>query len=99
MHGVQVQSLIGELRSHLPRGQEKKNIKQKHIVEDSIKTLKMVHIKKIFLKFNNDWLSILTFPLANLHEDHMGKRKFKGKQEKLAVCTGWKNDEESDVMP
>ena len=29
----------------------------------------------------------------------MGKRKSKGKQEKLAVCTGWKNDEESDILP
>ena len=45
---VQVQSLIGELRSHMPRGQKNQNIKQKRIVKDSIKTLKMVHIKNFF---------------------------------------------------
>ena len=29
MQGVWVQSLVGELRSHRPRGQKKQNIKQK----------------------------------------------------------------------
>ena len=52
MQGLQAQSLIGELTSHMPRGRKKnpkkQNIKQNHIVKDSIKTLKMVHIKNFF---------------------------------------------------
>ena len=43
---VQVRSLVGELGSHMPRGQ-KNNIKNRsNIVTSSVKTLKMVHIKK-----------------------------------------------------
>ena len=48
MQGVQVRPLVGELRSHMPRGQKIQNIKKprSNIVTNSIKTLKMVHIKK-----------------------------------------------------
>ena len=42
MQGLQVPSLVGELRSHMPRGQKKKIDK----VTNSMKTLKMIHIKK-----------------------------------------------------
>ena len=41
-----VQPLVRELRSHMPQGQKKQNIKQKQYATDSIKTLKMAHIKK-----------------------------------------------------
>ena len=44
--GVRVQSLIRELRFHLPEGQEKKKKNRDSIVTNSIMTLKMVHIKK-----------------------------------------------------
>ena len=48
--GVRVQSLIRELRFHLPEGQEKKKKNRDSIVTNSIMTLKMVHIKKKPLK-------------------------------------------------
>ena len=50
-------SMVGELRSHMNRSQKKQNIKQKqyiilkkrsNIVTNSIKTLKMFHMIKIF---------------------------------------------------
>ena len=44
MQGVLVQSLVGELRSHMPQIK-----KPKHKTE-AIKTLKMVHVKKIHIK-------------------------------------------------
>ena len=55
MQGVWVQSLVGELGSHMPHGQKKQTniknpIKQKQHCTNSIKTLKMVHIKKILKK-------------------------------------------------
>ena len=40
--------LAGELRSHMPPGQKTKTENRNSIVTNSIKTLKMVHIKKIF---------------------------------------------------
>ena len=50
MKGIQVQSLVGELRFHKPHGkqkqQEQQTNKQSSIVTNSIKTLKIVHIKK-----------------------------------------------------
>ena len=45
MQWVQIWSLVGELRFHLPRGQKKKKSKS-NIVTNSVNTLKMVHIKK-----------------------------------------------------
>ena len=42
---VGVQSLVGELRSHMPHGQRTKTENRNHIVTNSIKTLKVVHIK------------------------------------------------------
>ena len=47
---VQVPSLARELRSHMPRGQKTKTQNRSNIVTNSIKTLKMVHIKKMFKK-------------------------------------------------
>ena len=44
--GVQVRSLVGELKSHMPPGQKTKIQNRINIVANLIKTLKMVHIKK-----------------------------------------------------
>ena len=41
--GVQVRSMVGELKSHVPCSQI---VKWKNIVTNSIKTFKMIHIKK-----------------------------------------------------
>ena len=49
MQGVQVRSLVGELGSHTPRDQKTK-CKRSNIVTNSIKTLKIAHIKKNLLK-------------------------------------------------
>ena len=46
MQRVQVQALVGELRSHMPQGQKTKTENRNNIVTNSIKTLKMVHIKE-----------------------------------------------------
>ena len=46
MQREQVQSLLGELRSSMPCGQKTKTKNRSNIVTHSIKTLKMVHIKK-----------------------------------------------------
>ena len=46
MQGVWVRSLVGELRSHMPKGQKTKNIKSRsNIVTNAIKPLKMVQFK------------------------------------------------------
>jgi len=45
MKGIQVQYLVGELRFHKPHGKKQTN-KTSSIVTNSIKTLKIVHIKK-----------------------------------------------------
>ena len=44
--GVWVQSLVGELGSYVLHSQKSKTGNRSHIVTKSIKTLKMVHIKK-----------------------------------------------------
>ena len=45
--GVTVPALVRKLRSHLPQGQNTKDMKNRsNIVTNSIKTFKMVHIKK-----------------------------------------------------
>ena len=55
MQGVQVQSFVGELRSYLCSKNKNKNT-PKHktnktsILTNSVKTLKMVHLKKSFKK-------------------------------------------------
>ena len=46
MEGVQVQSLVGELRSHMSQDQKAKTWNRRDIVTYSIKTLKIIHIKK-----------------------------------------------------
>ena len=46
MQGVQVQSLARELGSHMPCGRKTKTWNRNNILTNSIKTLKMVHIKK-----------------------------------------------------
>ena len=51
MQGLQVQSLVEELRSHVPLGQKAKTENRSNIVTNSIKTLKMAHIKKVLKKF------------------------------------------------
>ena len=43
--GVQVRSLVGELRSHMPHAPKPKH-KTVNIVTNSVKTLKVAHIKK-----------------------------------------------------
>ena len=44
--GVTVPALVRKLRSHLPPGQNTKDMKNRsNIVTNSIKTFKMVHIK------------------------------------------------------
>ena len=53
VQGVQVQSLVGELRSHMPQGQKTKTSNRSNIVTNPIKTLKMVHDKKIILEKKN----------------------------------------------
>ena len=53
MLGVQVQVLVRVLRAHMPGGQKNKTENRNSIVTNSIKTFKMVHIKKksfFFLK-------------------------------------------------
>ena len=53
VQGLQVQSLVGELRSHMPLGKESKH-KTNNIETNSIKTLKMVHIKKSLKQKNKE---------------------------------------------
>ena len=50
IQGVWVQSLVGELRSHMPLGQNTKTWNRSNIVIKSMKSLKMVHIKKKIFK-------------------------------------------------
>jgi len=45
IQGLQVQSLAGELRSHMPHGQKKKKKSQKQYCNKFKKYFKMVHIK------------------------------------------------------
>ena len=45
-HGVWVWFLVGELRSHMTCGQKTKSWNRNSTVTTSIKTLKMVHVKK-----------------------------------------------------
>ena len=44
--GVLVQCLVREPRSHMTCGQKTKKENRNNIVENSVKTLKIVHIKK-----------------------------------------------------
>ena len=55
--GVRVQSLVRELRSYMPCGQKNQN--RSNIVTNSIKTLKMVHIKKKSLKKVNKKINLI----------------------------------------
>ena len=47
MQGILVQSLAGELRSHMPCGQKAKTSYGRKIIINLIKALKIVHVKKI----------------------------------------------------
>ena len=49
MQGVQAQSLVEELRPHIPRCQKAKTQNSSVVVTNSINTLKMVHIKNIYI--------------------------------------------------
>ena len=49
MQGLLVQSLVRKLRSHMPTKNQDINSRS-NILTDSIKTLKIVHIKKICKK-------------------------------------------------
>ena len=51
--GVQVRSLVWELRSYMPHGQKTKAENRSNIVTNSIKSFKMVHIQKN-IKCNNN---------------------------------------------
>ena len=63
MKRTPVESLVGELRSHLPQGQKKQNIKQKQYCNKLNKGLKLVHIKKKKkLKKKRKKLVVKTFP-------------------------------------
>ena len=46
MKGMQVQSLVGELKSHMSHGQKVETQNRNSVAANSIKTLKTVHIKK-----------------------------------------------------
>ena len=50
VEGVWVGSLVRELRSYMPFGQKIKAKNRSNIVTNSIKTLKMIHIKKVLKK-------------------------------------------------
>ena len=50
MQGLQVPSLVGKLRSHMPFGQRTTAENRSSIVTNSIKSLKMLHIQKDFFK-------------------------------------------------
>ena len=49
---ARVQSLVGELRSHVPCDQKPKQRNRSNTVTSSVKTLKMVYIKKKKTTFN-----------------------------------------------
>ena len=53
VQGVQVQSLVGELRFHMPLGQKNQNVKNRGNIVTNSKRLKMVHIKKKTLEKSN----------------------------------------------
>ena len=50
MQGVQFQSLVTEPRSYMPCSQKAKTLNRNNIITNSIKTLKLDHIKKILKK-------------------------------------------------
>ena len=56
MQGMRARSLVGELGSHMPLGQEAKMWNRGNIVTNSIKTLKMVRIRASLVA---QWLRIL----------------------------------------
>jgi len=43
--GVQIRSVVGETKCHMPCSQKTKTLNRSDIVTNSIKTLEMVHIK------------------------------------------------------
>ena len=59
---LQVQSLVREVRSHMPHGQKTKTSNRSNILTDSTKTLKMVHhqknLQKIKLNYNQKGIKI-----------------------------------------
>ena len=69
--GLQVQSLVGELRSHMPRGQKAKTLNRSNAVTNSIKTLKMVRMRKKKKKTPPFKCFILEAPLAVVDCDGM----------------------------
>ena len=48
--GVWVQAPVRELGSHMPRGQNIKTQNRNNVVIKSVKTLKMIYVKKILKK-------------------------------------------------
>ena len=69
--GLQVQSLVGELRSHMPCGQKAKTLNRSNTVTNSIKTLKMVRMRKKKKKTPPFKCSILEAPLTVVDCDGM----------------------------
>ena len=59
MQGVWVWSLVQELRSHMPRGQKNKTWNGSNVVTNSIKTLKVVHIKKGKIFKKKEWWDLM----------------------------------------
>jgi len=52
LQGVQVRSLVRELRNHMPSSQKTKTQNRSYIATNSTKTLKMVHIKQTNKQIN-----------------------------------------------
>jgi len=65
MLGVRVRSLIGELRSHIPHGQETKTLNRSNIVTNSIKTLKMVGMISVHFQSKPFNITINPSPCPN----------------------------------
>ena len=66
--------LAGELRSHMPRGQKTKTYNGNNIVPNSVKTLKMVHIKKSLKNFKNKNYDP-AIPLLGIHTEETRRER------------------------
>ena len=74
MQGVWVWSLVGELGSHMPRGQGAKAWNRSNVVTGSMETLKMVHIKKKIKKKWTVFFIEVHFYFCELSEMILGNR-------------------------
>ena len=74
MQVVLVQPLVGKLRSHMACGQETKTQNRSNVVTNSIKTLKMVHIKKSLKNFKNKNYDP-AIPLLGIHTEETRRER------------------------